>query len=106
MNRPQERSESSNPPRKRAKFDDRAKHTYPAIPSCADDEESTKRNLELFRQESLKPKPRSDVMKELLTRTFPTRRDTIMNPPPNSTVLDTTTENPHLKKSTYVGLRI
>ena len=67
------------------------------LPFLVDDEESTKRNLELFKQKCLTPKPRSDVMKELLTRTFPTRRDTIMNS--NSTVMDTTTENSHLKKS-------
>lgn len=101
MNRPQSRNESSLPQKKRAKVDDHAKHTYPAIPACADDEESTRRNLELFKQECLKPKPRSDVMKELLTRTFPTRRDTILNS--TSSVMDTIKENPHLKKSTYVS---
>lgn len=95
--RPQSRSESSLPQKKRAKVDDHAKHTYPAIPACADDE-TTRRNLELFQQECLKPKPRSDIMKKLLTRTFPTRRDTILNS--NSSVMDTLN---HLKKSTYVS---
>ena len=53
MNRPtEETSESAAPPKKRAKIDDPAKHTYPAIPEGADDEESTKRNLELLREKA------------------------------------------------------
>ena len=102
MNRPTETtSESAAPPKKRAKIDDPAKHTYPAIPEGADDEESTKRNLELLKGESLKPKPRSDVMKDLLTRTFPVRRVTILNS--NSTIVDVVKENSYLKKCAYVS---
>jgi hypothetical protein len=70
VNRPTEGASTTAPPRKRAKIDDPAKHTYPAIPEGADDEESTKRNLEVLKGESQKPKPRSDVMKDMLTRTF------------------------------------
>ena len=68
---------STAPPKKKTKIDDPAKHTYPAIPDGADDEESTKRNLELLEGEGLKSKPCSDVMKDLLTHTFPIQRVTI-----------------------------
>ena len=51
----------NRPTEERAKIDDPAKHTYPAFPEGADDEESTKRNLELLKGESLKPKPCSDA---------------------------------------------
>ena len=87
---------------RRKQIDDPAKHTYPAIPDGAEDEESTRRNLELLKGESLKPKPHSDVMKDLLTRTFPTRRVTIFNS--NSSVVDTVNENPYVKKCAYVSL--
>ena len=102
MNRPDPEGPSTAPPKKKTKIDDPAKHTYPAIPDGADDEESTKRNLELLKGESLKPKPRSDVMKDLLTRTFPIQRVTILNS--NSSVADMVKENPYLKKCAYVSL--
>ena len=102
VNRPTNEGSSTAPPKKKTKIDDPAKHTYPAIPDGADDEESTRRNLELLKGESLKPKPRSDVMKDLLTRTFPTRRVSILNS--DSSVADILKENPYLKKCAYISL--
>ena len=103
VNRPDHGGESSSsgPPQKRAKADNHAKHTYPVIPSCADDDEANKRNLQLLKEESLKTKPRSEVIKELLTRTYPARRGEIVNS--SKSVADITNDITVLKKCTYVS---
>ena len=58
-----------NGPRKRAKVNDPVHaHFYP--PFNADDDVSLEHNLSLLKEESEKGKPQSDVLKELMRRTF------------------------------------
>lgn len=77
--------------------------THPIVPVSANDEESNKRNTDLLRNESLKPKPRYDVMKELIVRTYPSRRQSlILNSP--RLVSDILKDIPAFKKCTYVRL--
>ena len=45
--------------------------THPIVAVSANNEESNKRNTDLLRNESSKTKPRYDVMKELIVRTYP-----------------------------------
>ena len=83
------------------KIDDHSKHSYPPITESADDDASNKRNLELLREEFAKTKPRNDVLKELMARTYPFRRQTILNSPMSVTGI--ILEMPLLKKCTYVS---
>ena len=56
--------------------------THPIVPVSANDEESNKRNTDLLHNESLKPKPCCDIMKELIVRTYPSQRQClILNSP-------------------------
>ena len=88
-------------PRKRAKVSDPVHaHFYPPI--NADDDVSFERSLSLLKEESEKAKPQSDVLKELMRRTFPNRWDvyTSRNEPP--TLLDYLRQYPLLRKAPYV----
>jgi len=61
-----------SPPQKKKKLDVLKKHSYPAIPSSADDETSIKTNLGLLKSEWSTPKPRGpdpEKVKTLLMRT-------------------------------------
>lgn len=62
------------------------------------------RNLELLKAELGKPKPRSDVMKDLMCRTFPNRWDDFVNHAEPGTLLGYLGQYPLLKKATYVGV--
>ena len=102
VNRNHNRSTSSDgPTTKKSKFSDPSKHAYPVIPDGADDDESVKRNFALLKEESLKSKPRHEVLKDLLARTFPARRRIIFGST-GMFVADILTETPILKKGTYV----
>ena len=83
------------------KIGDCSKHSYPPITESADDEESNERNLELLMEEFAKTKPRNNVLKELMARTYPFRRQTILNSP--MSVTDIILEMPLLKKCTFVS---
>ena len=88
-------------PRKRTKLSDPVhSHFYPPI--NADDDVSFERNLSLLKEESEKAKPQSDVLKELMRRTFPNRWDAYAsrNDPP--TLLDYLRQYPLLRKASYV----
>ena len=67
-----------------------------------EDSVSYGRNLELLRAELGKTKPRSDVMKDLMCRTFPNRWDDFVNNSEPATLLEYLGEFPLLKKATYV----
>ena len=92
---------SDDPPAKRRKVE-LAKHLYPSIPSCADDDESNRRNVELLKVECLKPKPSCDVLKTLITRTYPFRRASIIDFD-YSTVTDILKDYPALKRCSCVS---
>lgn len=58
------------PSRKRFKLGDRAHaHFYP--PTKSEDDVSYEHNLELLKTEMAKGKPRVDVLRDLMRRTFP-----------------------------------
>ena len=80
---------------------DCAKDAYPEIPRSADDEESNERNLSKLREESVKAKPSTEIVKTLMIRTYPVRRASIMDS--SSMVSSILTEMPRLKKCQYVS---
>ena len=94
-------SNKDGPPRKRAKKESSAAHLYP--PTNADDEVSYGRNLELLKAELSKPKPRVDVLKQLMTCTFSNRYDDFVNNGSPATLLEYINDFPPLKKATYVS---
>ena len=58
---------------KRPKLQDCTVHLYP--PQHGEDEVSNGRNLELWKAETAKSKPRTEVLKDLMSQTFPNRLD-------------------------------
>lgn len=90
------------PPRKRLKLaSDRAKHFY--APMHAEDAVSYERNLSLLNQELSKPRPRVEVLKDLMGRTFANRFDALINSSDPVTASDHITKFPLLKKPIYVS---
>ena len=87
--------------RKRLKVDDRAIHLCP--PTLAEDDVSFGRNIEQLTAELAKPKPRSDVTKDLMRRTFPNRWDMYVNQNEPPTLLEYLAKYPLLKKASYVS---
>lgn len=88
--------------RKRLKIDDKTVHLYP--PLHGEDDVSYGRNIELLKAEIGKPKPRTDVLKDLMGRTFPNRWDNFVNRSEPATLLQYLSEFPLLKKTTYVSI--
>lgn len=78
-----------------------AQHVFLA-PLNAEDEVSYGRNLEALKNEVAKPKPRIDVLKELMHRTFPNRWDAYVNHGSPATLIEYLSEFPLLKKTAYV----
>jgi len=81
------------------------KHSYPAIPSSADDETSIKTNLDLLKLEWSTPKPKGpdpEKVKTLLMRTHGVRRKEILKDE-NTSVHKFFEKYPMLKRSTYVS---
>ena len=94
-------SRQDGAPRKRIKLNEHsAVHFIP--PTNADDDVSFGRNLELLKAEMGKAKPRVDVLKDMLRRTFPNRWETYINGNDPSTLLEYLSQYPLLKKATYV----
>jgi hypothetical protein len=91
------------PVSKKTKHSDMAKHSYPIIPPSADDHVSNQRNIQLLLDETLKPKPRLEVLKELLVRTYPYRREKTLAGPIVS-VGEMIKEIPALKKSSCMTI--
>ena len=76
---------------------------YASIPpASSDDEMSFERNQKLLMEEFGKPKPRFDAIKQLMTCTFPMRRETILSN--NDSILDILSSYPMLKKSNIVSV--
>jgi hypothetical protein len=93
-----ETKEKDAPKPKRVKVD-REKHAYAALDEC-EDEVSSIRNLEYLRKEISKPKPKPDVVKELLKRTLSARRNEVVDGKRPCEIIE---EFPHLRKANYVS---
>lgn len=61
------------------------------------------RNLEQLKSELAKPKPRPEVLKDYMCRTFPNRWDSFINNNDPGTLLGYIGQFPLLKKTTYVS---
>ena len=59
--------------------------------------------MELLKVEMGKSKPRTDVLKDMMRRTFPNRWDSYVNRNEPATVLEYLAEFPLLKKASYVS---
>jgi len=59
--------------------------------------------VQLLKDEYSKAKPRSEVLKELMVRTFPYRRGWILDTAATRSVSDIIDESPLLKKTIYVS---
>ena len=80
------------------------KHSYSDIPPYADDEEANVRNMKLLREEAAKAKPAYDVIKSLMTRTYPYRRQETLNATTTLSVSQMIEDLPVLKKWNYVSI--
>ena len=88
---------------KRKKLDLTDKHAYVSIPpASADDEMSFERNQKLLMEEFGKPKPKYDAIKQLMTCTFPMRRERVLSN--NDSIVDILSSYPMLKKSNIVSV--
>ena len=90
----------SSPKRPRLSNEDRTVHLYP--PTEGEDEVSYGRNVELLKTEWAKQKPRVEVVKDLLMRTFSNRFDGFVNKHDPPSLLEYLAEFPMLKKGNYV----
>ena len=101
VNRKDKDEKDSSPPKKLQRKEKILKHVYPAIPAFSDDEESNKRNLKLLKDEISKPKSSKEIIKTLMTRTFPYRRKSLLES--EVSVSECVKELPVLKKYEYVS---
>ena len=90
--------------KKKRKIEQSAVHLYPGPPVDADDEVSQERILKLLKEEIEKPRPRSDVLNELMRRTYGGRRDSFVNKNVPNTLSEYIDMYPLLKKSTHVSV--
>ena len=102
VNRPNKES-SEAPPKKLFKGEGTQKHSYPNIPPHANDEESNGRNMKLLKEEAAKAKPDHAVIKSLMTRTYPYRRQETLEATTTLSVSQMIQDLPVLKKWNYVS---
>ncbi len=82
------------PQPKRLKLDT-PKRSYAVVDVDAEDDVSAERNKELLKKEVAKSKPKQDILRELIKRTFKTRRELVNNGmQPEEIIM----EYPHLKR--------
>ena len=91
-----------DPSPKRLKVEKSAAHFLP--PSNAEDAVSFKRNVELLQSELGKPKPRAEVLKDLMQHTFANRWDSYVNNSNPSTLLEYFSVYPLLKNTAYSSM--
>ena len=91
-----------DPSPKRLKVEKSAAHFLP--PSNAEDAVSFKRNVELLQSELGKPKPRAEVLKDLMQHTFANRWDSYVNNSNPSTLLEYLSVYPLLKNTAYSSM--
>ena len=101
VNRPEVKSASDDgcPQKKRPKVIDRAVHFNP--PENSEDSVSYGRHLEQLQAEQYKMKPRVEILKDLMKRTFPNRFSCLLQGDP-TTASDYLKQFPLLKKAAYV----
>ena len=89
---------------KRQRLSNGDRHFYPAqIPATADEDESHVRNFSQLSEEIAKAKPSTEVLKELMTRTYPKRRVWITKASPPPSLTEVMSDFPLLKRSSYVN---
>ena len=95
------RSQHEGGSRKHARVDDRGcAHFCP--PTGGEDSVSHGRNFELLKAEMAKSKPRTDVLKDLMRRTFSNWSESYICNGKLATLLEYLSEYPLLKKASYV----
>ena len=72
----------------------------------SEDVVSYERNLDLLKQEQSKPRPRVEVLKELMGQSFANRFDAFINSSDPITASDHVTKFPLLKKPIYVNFSV
>lgn len=90
---------SLNHLQRKCKVECMRKHKYPEIPLSGDDDVSTKRNLQLLKEESLKPKPSHESIKTLMVCTHSVRRAALLD---SQYSRISCTEMLHLCKAVYL----
>ena len=85
-------------PTKRSRLEKQPAHTCPQM--VPDNEVAFGRNVEILSAELSKLKPRADVLKDMMKRTFPNRWDLYLNHSTPPTLLGYLSEYPLLKKTT------
>lgn len=85
-------------PAKRSRLEKQPAHNCPQM--VPDDEVAFGRNVEILAAEVSKAKPRADILKDMMKRTFPNRWDMYLN---QSTLVGYLSDYPLLKKITYVS---
>ena len=103
-NRKSSSNDGASPP-KRPKLRSTEQHNYASLSiPVEDDQEANKRNVSKLKQEVLKPKSQTEIIKVLIRRTFPIRRREILEDQPKVDIL--TEDFPHLKKTNLVCIAI
>ena len=92
---------SSDLPAKRQKLDN-SKHDYPSMAIEIEDDTTHKRNYDVLKQEVAKTNPKTDILMDMMKRTFGRRRLWILES--EHPVLKICEEYPPLKKAPYVSL--
>lgn len=100
VNRPSKQEGVCSSKSKRPRVEDRTVHLYPPI--HGEDDVSYGRNLELLKAEMLRSKPRTDILKDLMSRTFPNRWGAFVNHNEPATLMEYLSMFPLLKRTTYV----
>lgn len=90
----------SEPKLKRPKVEDPEKHVYPSLEGEVEDDTTHRRNMSLLTEELEKSKPLLEKVKNLMKRTFMTRREKILNS--SKSVREMVMEYPFVKKVPYV----
>lgn len=94
---------ASGPHKKKPRVAETTVHQYPEPLVNAEDEVSHQRNLKLLTDEMEKPRPRYDVLKDLMRRTYSGRWDAFINSGEPSSLSEYFQMYPLLKKSTFVS---
>lgn len=76
------------------------KHAYAELDFETGDDVSVERNTDHLKKEIAKPKPKAEVVKQLIRRTIKARRNSVMSGDRPEVILDS---YPHLRKITFVS---
>ena len=81
-------------------------HAYLSIPDNSEDDVSYGRNLDMLTSELAKPmgREKTEVLKTLMNRTFPQRRQWVLDSSDTKSVSEIASKFPLLKKAAYVSI--